>query len=278
SGVGFATARWVDAQATRYAERGEADFPLLDPEGTKNPLRARIGGFSEGSDHQIWSEGSWRIPVIYVSDWPDIYIHTNKDVPGNLDSTKMKRAMFIAAASAWALANVEQSDTPALERLQMVEADFRSAEISRRSGELSDADGATARLRHADHEVALELSLQRFGLMVGEPDREGAAPASEGAGLIVYRRNETLKGPMDGFGYSWFDDHLEKAKLDRPALLARQPLWNGPSFGYETLNLVDGRRNVQQIRDELALSVGPAPMEEVAAYLAVLERLGVIRR
>jgi hypothetical protein len=278
SGVGFAMARWVDAQASRYAERGEADFPLLDPEGTKNPLRARIGGFSEGSDHQIWSEGSWRIPVIYVSDWPDIYIHTNRDVPGNLDSTKMKRAMFIAAASAWALADVDQSDAPAIERLQMIEGDFRSAEISRRSGELSEADGATARLQHANHEVALELSLQRFGLAVGEPDRDSAAPATEGPGVIVYRRKEKLKGPMDGFGYSWFDDHLEKAKLERPALLARRPSWEGPSFGYEALNLVDGRRSVQQIRDELALSVGPAPVEEVAAYLAVLERLGVIGR
>lgn len=278
SGVGFAMARWVDSNASRYAERGEADFPLLDPEGTKNPLRARIGGFSEGSDHQVWSEGSWRIPIIYVSDWPDIYIHTNKDVPGNLDSTKMKRAMFIAGASAWALANVEQSDTPALERLQMIEGDFRSAEIFRRSGDLSDADGANAGLQHANHEVALELSLQRFGLMVGEPDREVAPPASDGAGAIVYRRNEKLKGPMDGFGYSWFDDHLGKAKLERPALLARRPAWEGPSFGYEALNLVDGRRNVQQIRDELALSVGPAPVDEVAAYFAVLERLGMIRR
>ena len=278
SGVGFAMARWVDSNASRYAERGEADFPLLDPEGTKNPLRARIGGFSEGSDHQVWSEGSWRIPVIYVSDWPDIYIHTNKDVPGNLDSTKMKRAMFMAAASAWALANVEQSDTPALERLQMIEADFRSAETSRRASSLSDADGATERLQHANHEVALELSLQRFGLLVGEPDREVAAPPAEGPGGIVYRRGDKPKGPMNGFGYSWFDDRLQRAKLERPALLGRSPTWEGPSFGYEALNLVDGRRNVQQIRDELALSVGPAPVDEVAAYLAVLERLGVIRR
>ncbi|HEX9946466.1 MAG TPA: M28 family peptidase [Allosphingosinicella sp.] len=276
--VGFAMARWVDSNASRYAERGEADFPLLDPEGTKNPLRARIGGFSEGSDHQVWSEGSWRIPVIYVSDWPDVYIHTNKDVPGNLDSTKMKRAMFIAAASAWALANVEQSDTPALERLQMIEADFRRGEGARREGGLSEEDGAKAVSQHTDHEVALELSLQRFGLLVGEPDRAGPAPASTAGLGTIYRRDPKLKGPMNGFGYSWLDDHLEKAKLERPALLAREPAWEGPSFGYEALNLVDGRRNVQQIRDELAATVGPAPVEEVAAYLAALERLGVIRR
>ena len=274
SGVGFAMARWVDRQALRYADRGEADFPLLDPEGTKNPLRAQIGGFSEGSDHQVWSEGSWRIPVIYVSDWPDIYIHTNKDVPGNLDSTKMKRAMFIAAASAWALADVDQSDMPALERVQMVEADLRHAETARRAADLPDSDGADAMSHHADHEVALELSLTRFGLTV-PPD---LSTGGDSPGGPVYRRNESLKGPMNGFGYSWLDDRLAKAKLERPALLAREPAWDGPSFGYEALNLVDGRRSVQQIRDALALGVGPAPVEEVAAYLAVLERLGVVRR
>ena len=94
----------------------------------------------------------------------------------------------------------------------------------------------------------------------------------------VYRRDPRLKGPMDGFGYSWLDDRLEKAKLERPALLDRPPTWEGPSFGYEALNLVDGRRSVRQIRDALALSVGPAPVEEVAAYLETLERLGVVRR
>lgn len=276
SGIGFAMARWVDRQSARYAERGEADFPLLDPEGTKSPLRARIGGFSEGSDHQVWSEGSWRIPVVYVSDWPDIYIHTHKDVPGNLDSTKMKRAMFIAAASAWALANVDRSDMPALERLQMGEAPFRHAETIRRQGELSDEDSLTVMALHADHEVALEMSLARFGLTV-EPEPE-AVPSSAGSRVTLYRRDPKLKGPMDGFGYSWLDDHLEKAKIARPALLSREPSWEGPSFGYEALNLVDGRRSVEAIRDALAGSVGPAPVEEVAAYLAVLERLGVIRR
>ena len=59
---------------------------------------------------------------------------------------------------------------------------------------------------------------------------------------------------------------------------ARESLWEGPSFGYETLNLVDGERSVGEIRDQLAATVGPAPVEEVAAYLAILERLGVIRR
>jgi hypothetical protein len=83
---------------------------------------------------------------------------------------------------------------------------------------------------------------------------------------------------MDGFGYSWLDDHLAQAGLTRPHLLDRAAEPDGPSFGYEALNLVDGRRSVGEIRDALAATVGIAPVEEVAAYLGALERLGVIAR
>ena len=219
------------------------------------------------------------MPVIYLADWPDIYIHTNKDVPGNLDSTKMKRAMFIAAASAWALVNLDQGDMRALERLQMAEGDFRRADLMRRASGLEEADAVAAWSRHAENEVALEDSLARFGLQVeGAGPGEAAAPVPAEAGGIVYRRADRPKGPMNGFGYSWLDDQLKKARLERPALLSREPAFEGPSYGYEALNLVDGKRSIGQIRDELAATVGPVPVEEVTAYLAVLERLGVIRR
>ena len=281
SDVGFAVARWVDGQATGYADTGAAAFPLLDPEGTKQPLRARVGGFSEGSDHQVWAEGSWRIPVIYLADWPDIYIHTNKDVPGNLDSTKMKRAMFIAAASAWVLANLEQADVAGLERGLHAEQFLRQAAVASR---ITDADSARSLWAHQHRSGRGHLlDYARFGIrpntvLTLEDGGSVSSAGAAGVGAPVYRRNAKLRGPMNGFGYSWLDDHLKKAGLERPALLAREPSWEGPSFGYEALNLVDGRRTVQQIRDDLAATVGPAPLEEVAAYLATLERLGVIRR
>ena len=109
--VGFAFAHWVNAQSLRFADTGAAALPLLDPDGDRRALQAEIGGFYEGSDHQVWAEGSWRIPVIYIADWPDRYIHTQRDVPDNLDPTKMRRAIFIAAASGWYLANVGHGAT-----------------------------------------------------------------------------------------------------------------------------------------------------------------------
>ena len=83
---------------------------------------------------------------------------------------------------------------------------------------------------------------------------------------------------MDGFGYSWFDDHLVRAGLPRPRLLAREPDGEGAGFGYEALNLVDGDRTAGEIRNMLAASVGSAPVEEVTEYLDTLARLGVLEK
>jgi aminopeptidase YwaD len=217
SDVGFAFARYVNEQSLAFAGSGRAEMPLVDPDGSRRALQAEIGGFTEGSDHQVWAEGSWRIPVIYVADWPDRYIHTQRDLPGNLDPTKMRRAIFIAAASGWHLAT-----------------------------------GAS------------------FEPEVAAPVGPAGVPSGP-----VYRRIRR-DGPMNGFGYSWFDDRLARAGLARPRLLSREASREGPSFGYEALNLVDGRRSVGEIQGALAASIGPVPAEEVTEYLDVLARLGVI--
>jgi hypothetical protein len=295
--VGFAITRWVNDQTRAYQDRGTAAFPLTDPAGGKRALQANIGGFSEGSDHQIWAEGSWRVPILYVSDWPDRYIHTNRDVPANIDPTKLKRAMFIAAATGWYLANLEAKGADALKPIMRAEGLERWAARQRQAAALRASGASEAEIENLArfqtwYEQAVEASVPRFGSSafgggwfapapaapVVPAAQAAPAAAPDPAFAIVYRRVETLKGPMSGFGYSWFDDRLKRAKLARPVLLDREPVWDGPSYGYETINLVDGKRSIQQIRDDLAVTIGPAPVAEVAEYLAVLERLGAIER
>jgi aminopeptidase YwaD len=278
SDVGFAFARYVNAQSMAYADTGRADMPLIDPQGDRRALQAEIGGFNEGSDHQVWAEGSWRVPIIYIADWPDRYIHTQRDVPENLDPTKMRRAMFIAAASGYFLATATSADSvrPAitignLERT--LQTGLRIEALGARGASVADAE--VVMLHDVRSDEAVEASLARFwpnppGL--GEEALQARPPANND---LVYRRVRH-EGPMDGFGYSWFDDHLARAHLPRPRLLAREPDGEGAPFGYEALNLVDGRRSVGEIRDALAATVGAAPVEEVAEYLDTLARLGVI--
>jgi hypothetical protein len=46
---------------------------------------------------------------------------------------------------------------------------------------------------------------------------------------------------------------------------------------YEILNLVDGKRSIQSIRDYISAAYGPVPIEDVSDYLRVLEKIGVVK-
>jgi aminopeptidase YwaD len=273
--VAFAISRWVNDATREFADTGAGNWALLDPSGGKRSLQAEVGGFSEGSDHTVWAEGSWRIPVIYLADWPDRYIHTQKDIPANLDPTKMKRAMFIAAAAGWYLATLGPDQLPAIERAMAVERLSRDADLFRAH---PAADPARVR-RQADRMSAAEAgSLARFGLATSHAPMVEIAAAVAGPPPAVFVRKPEPKGPMNGFGYSWLDDRLEQAGLARPALLDRSAPRDGASFAYEALNLVNGHRTVQMIQDELAWSIGPVPIAELTEYFATLEKLGLLGR
>jgi hypothetical protein len=294
--VAAAFGHFVNDQSRSFASTGTAEWPLVDPQGDKRALQALIGGYNEGSDHQVWAEGSWRIPIIYIADWPDRYIHTQRDSVANIDTTKLKRAIFIAAASAWYLANLDGAQLPALLPVLREQALDRSAATLRRANAMRAAGASEAEIANlwrvqGELEAAVLASVTRFvpaSPLLDEAQRSGEAlrlplsgplgpaPAADPRYAAVYRRAASPKGPMDGFGYSWLADQLEKARLPRPALLDRPGPEEGASFGYEALNLVDGRRSVQQIRDHLAATSGPVPAEEVAQFLATLARLKLL--
>jgi hypothetical protein len=111
--VAWSFASWVNEQSYQFAATGAAEFPMLAPGGGKEPLRAEYSPFSEGSDHEVYQDSSFRIPAVYLNDWPDRYIHTTLDSAANIDPTKLGRVAFIGAATGYALANDSRIGTPA---------------------------------------------------------------------------------------------------------------------------------------------------------------------
>ncbi|HEV3469579.1 MAG TPA: M28 family peptidase, partial [Pyrinomonadaceae bacterium] len=118
---------FANEQSARFASGEAAAYSLHSPEGGREALLAEMAEFSMGSDHQVYADSSFGVPAIYLNDWPDRYIHTNFDTPANVDPTKLKRAAFIGAASAYFLANVSERDAPALLRLLRAQALRRAA-------------------------------------------------------------------------------------------------------------------------------------------------------
>ncbi len=241
----------VNEQTAAYAMTGAARWPLIASDGTKDPLRAAFVPLTLGSDHQVYSDSSFGIPSIYLNDWPDRYIHTNKDVPANIDSTKLARAAFIAAASGYALARIGADDAPALREMMQAFALERTAVHLRRKDANATKFGQW-------YEQEMQSSLTRF-LSSSQPSlpRKGA-----------YRRNPKIKGTMGAFGYDYFTAHYPKHKEIRL----------GEEYRYEALNLVDGKRTVAEIRDALSAIYAPVPLADVEQYLAALASIDVIAK
>ncbi|HSS48308.1 MAG TPA: DUF4910 domain-containing protein, partial [Thermoanaerobaculia bacterium] len=177
--VGGAFGRFVNEQSYALAATGAAPYPLVDPEGSKRALQAEFVDFTEGSDHQVWAEGSFRVPAIYLNDWPDRYIHTHADGVANIDPTKLERAAFLGAASAYYLAGLDSAQVPALWQeikrgsLERTAEVLARADRLRRSGEPAEVDNL---LRfHLAYEAGVVDSIRRFAAPGPDVEKEAAA-------------------------------------------------------------------------------------------------------
>jgi aminopeptidase YwaD len=293
SDLGHEIGHFVNDQTKRYADGEDVAFPLVAPEGGKEPQLALMEGLDMGSDHDVFFEGTWRIPGLYLHDWPDRYIHTNYDLAANIDPTKLKRAAFIGAVSAWYLANFSAGDVPAVMTLLKRNALQRSAVLVERRAQLPLVDRAPATRAHFELERRKIHSVEPFATLP-ENDHESAVAYLDKLQVllataeprimrerndIVYERNSDIAGPMHGFDYSYIDDKLGAEAAGNLQLANHStPYGGGGMFTYEALNLVDGKRTVSDIRDWLVAELGDVPLPYVVEYLQALESIDVLRR
>ena len=298
--VAEAFAEFVNDQSLRFASGEDVPYPLVSPEGGKEPLLAQLVEFSSGSDHQVYTEGSFRIPAIYLNDWPDRYIHTNLDSPDKIDPTKLKRAGFIGAASAYFLAQMSAKDVEPVWQVLQRHALRRTARMLERRAQLAGYEAANLSRFHFSQEETLLRSVEKFGELPSELQRRSGEeleelealaeftglvekdevpPLLSGKVLAVFQRNPDIKGPLSVFGYNYLSARLGPEKTREVGLLRYRGLWgSGGAYAYETLNFVNGLRTLREIRDAVAAEYGPVPLDLVAEYLLTLEGIGIVRQ
>ena len=294
--VAWAFAGWVNEESYKFAATGKADYPMVAPEGGKEPLRAEYSAYTMGSDHDVYQDSSFGIPAIYLNDWPDRYIHTNFDTAANIDPTKLKRAAFIGAASGYFLA--ANQDVVRFEELEDVEELGRAAREEQRLSRSADLNGAERQNAFermcAYDEMALiaddepgstifsyrernDKTLPCSSMASSGTKTPGSARGSSAIGETLFRRKAEPRGPLAVFGYDYFADHAKAAGIPTPKLLSYEGLWGaGEEYAYEVLNFADGKRNAQEIRDAVAAEYGPVSLEMVAEYLLALEKIGIV--
>ncbi len=290
--VGQAFGAYLNAESDAYASGQGGRHVFVSPEGGKEALQADLAEFAMGSDNIVYAEGSFRIPVVYLNDWPDRYIHTNFDAAANIDATKLQRAAFIGAATAYYVANLSTADVPAL-WTQMKSAALRRASVAvDRAALLPIAERSILARAFLANELGALHSISAFTTIPDSTRRDAdafirqlellVAPVAEAApttgdAAIVFARTASATGPMTLYvGYDYFGDHY---KGPAPTLLSFQGLRGaGGEYSYETLNLVDGARTAQQIRDVVSAEFGPVPTTMIVDYLRALESAGVVNR
>jgi len=289
--VAWAFAEFVNEQSYNFTAGLSAAYPLVAPEGGKEALLAQDTPYTMGSDHDVYQDRSFQIPAIYLNDWPDRYIHTNFDTAANIDTTKLKRAAFIGAASGYFLAGLTMQNPQSLAdiRFLMIHgSELRSASMFSRLNSLSHPDWSCIEGFQKQYDQDLQTELSRFLDLTAKPlDKANLAKRAvcaldeqeEHGGDLKYRRRPEPRGPVTVFGYDYANDHLAAAGITPPKILSYEGLWGeGEEYAYEILNFVDSSLNAQQIRDRVAIEYGPVPLELVVEYLRTLEKAGIIEQ
>ena len=284
----------VNRESSEFARTGQAGYPMVSAEGGREALQAQVVPFTLGSDHQVYSDSSFGIPAIQLNDWPDRFIHTNFDLPSNIDPTKLRRTAFMAAATGYFLATLRSGNTEAVVAAVQAAALRRTAAMLENRAGLDGREAGNLTRWHLDYEWSVIESIRAFAelpphvkltasgfllqleSMVGKRERL-SRPA--GSAAAVFRRNAGIKGPMEAFGYDFARDKLGQEKHKALRLLSFDgPRGSGGEYSYEVLNLADGKRSVSEIRDAVSAIYGPVPVEFVDEYLQALATINVVQR
>lgn len=300
---------YVRETSRRAAASGDFREAIVSPEGTKEDWVAEVQGLDLGSDHEVLGDAFFGVPTLYFHDWPDVYIHTNKDRPEYMDATKLQRVAFLGAATGYTLAELGPTDAPAVaaesagraaERLgrdraralglllrsegEAVHEAFREARNLIEHGYRREVDalGSIARFTGAAPTVLEPLSktltplrdaaLAAAGALYGDLCRMRSLPPRRAAALEPSDGPEARRLPVRA------DPVKGPLSIYYFDYLASRlgPEEAGTDLderiAYEIFNLADGKRTVRQIRDWVSAEFGPVPIAAVLAYLAKLER------
>ena len=287
----------------RAAMHGDFSDAIFSPDGNKEMLIADFQSFTMGSDHDVYQEGSFRIPTIYMNDWPDIFIHTNNDAPENIDATKLRRVAVIGASCGYFLASASVNEAKILAGEILARGGTRQGRALQRALTLASSAFAAAQniiAQAAQRERATLASIATFApedhslqTWLNELSKNIDSRGNEGRGSlralsptvivsstptefnnIIPKRNANAIGNLEVYYYDYIDDHLKGELPENLARLSALP--NGGTLVYEALNLVDGKRSVDEIHNILSAAYGSIPVSAVWDYLKLLEKIEIV--
>ena len=284
--------------SSRYAERGgDPREGLAWLPGSREVFLGDVRPLELGSDHEVFEEASFGVPMVYFHDWPDVTIHTNKDLPENLDATKLGRVSYLGAGIAWTLAALPEAEAGRLLSVARAAVDARVRAAALRAELLDDPADAPRRPSRgggfgssaassrwarsgpawllAVRSAQAKLGATRIRAKARSPPprpRPGRRPPPVRPPARAFPCATPTCGALSTSTTTTISRRCSGPAMRRAALSGRQ----GGVLAYECLNLVDGRRTVSEIRDVLTGLYTSVPLSEVSEYLDRLARAKVV--
>jgi hypothetical protein len=283
---------------TNYGDHANSNegmsWPIMERRGSRDAFRYIPGPFDGGSDHGVFNDSDSGVSAIGFNIWPDHWYHTDEDTVDKMDPTQMKRAGFIAAASALAVCSGDDAllsrvvraayeDSLEFTQRSMVEA------ANRVSGLKADDSGAEFRSAVGMLKESFRMSrktLDGLNELTASHERAAAQLGSVIAGMDAllapyvgevqeqYEASAKLAGFRPAVSLT---SSKEEIDLQQTALSKVQPLALGDRFPYGPLsNLATGGNKDFSLYQalgfkgviELFLSAdGTTPLSEVRSRL-----------
>ncbi len=274
------------ASAARAEQGGSTGSGFVWAPGSRNALDADLREIEMGSDHQIFQDSTFRVPMVYFHDWPDVTIHMNKDIPENLDPTKLGRVAYMSAGIAWTLAGLPDAEVSRLIVVVRADAEHRLVDAKLRASlSGNDRDGLLA-VREAAASGGEALRSVAVLWKAGAADARSAAadierdapsvPPLPGVDLRVPVRSDDIRGALDVY---YFDTIADRLRGANPRSLTGQTAPTprlGEAQAFEALNLVNGQRSIADIRDVLTGRYSAVDQNALAEYFELLAKADII--
>lgn len=303
---------WMGTSQRVSQDEGWRNYAVLSPAGSRDPFYYSIDGFSGGSDHIVFVDGSVRVPAVMFICWPDMWYHTSGDLPDKSDSTQLKRVVALSVASAIFLANAGPEEARSI----LNEVSWRG--MKRLGEEKGRAEDLILRSEGKNLSVArkeaVNIVIQAF---LREKEALSSVRFFAGIDSQCSRTLKTrlaslgkqqeiwLKELQDTYQLSCVDKKVKPEKLtltpDEVMLSKMIPIRSAQNKDlepwvamrrlremnlqvsplifraeFELRNFIDGKRSILDIRNAASAEYEPLPLADVEKYFSALEKAGLV--
>ena len=272
--------------------------------GSDNLFEYDVKKFMLGSDHDMLNDPTIGIPTVALGYWSDRYHHTNEDSYDKIDATTLKRNMIIGAYSALWIANAGDAEADDLAILTFARARERIIKLGLEGSLSLNINDSQEQIKYLTDRIDLQTEIDNKALMsirslrsvddsmeemyrvaldeLGKSEKTLMLSKIGKASLNVpnFVSGSTARipkrkfiGPVsDSYADTWFSDNLGAAyKWYIEVKVANLEL-----IRYETVNFMDGKRNISQIHKLVSAEFGRFNVEITERIIEDLAKLNLV--